>query len=86
MPNDAKLGMVVGVGLVILIAVVFFGKDLVPERAAAPASTASLVVGAARSAEEPANDELPKAQTTSYSRPILGEVISPVFGATLKKS
>jgi hypothetical protein len=27
MPNDAKLGLVVGVGLVLLIAVVFFRKD-----------------------------------------------------------
>jgi len=27
MPNDAKLGMIVGVGLVIAIAVVFFRKD-----------------------------------------------------------
>src|SRR5437660_10510747 len=29
MPNDAKLGMVIGVGLVILVAVIFFRKDLV---------------------------------------------------------
>jgi nucleoid-associated protein YgaU len=40
MPNDAKLGMMVGVGLVIAIAVVFFRKDGVlsqtaPEQAAA---------------------------------------------------
>ncbi|HEV3256129.1 MAG TPA: LysM peptidoglycan-binding domain-containing protein [Gemmataceae bacterium] len=28
MPNDAKLGLVVGVGLVITVAVVFFHKDL----------------------------------------------------------
>jgi len=28
MPNDAKLGMVVGVCLVILVAVIFFRKDL----------------------------------------------------------
>ena len=28
MPNDAKLGLVVGVGLVITVAVVFFRKDL----------------------------------------------------------
>jgi hypothetical protein len=28
MPNDAKLGMVVGVGLVIAVAVIFFRKDL----------------------------------------------------------
>jgi nucleoid-associated protein YgaU len=30
MPNDAKLGMIVGVGLVIAIAVVFFRKDGLP--------------------------------------------------------
>lgn len=28
MPNDAKLGLVVGVGLVIAVAVVFFRRDL----------------------------------------------------------
>lgn len=28
MPNDAKLGLVVGVGLVIAVAVVFFRKDI----------------------------------------------------------
>jgi nucleoid-associated protein YgaU len=27
MPNDAKLGLVIGIGLVIIIAVVFFRKD-----------------------------------------------------------
>jgi len=30
MPNDAKLGLVVGVGLVIAVAVVFFRKELPP--------------------------------------------------------
>src|SRR5262249_21320120 len=30
MPNDAKLGLVIGVGLVIGIAVMFFRKDLAP--------------------------------------------------------
>jgi nucleoid-associated protein YgaU len=44
MPNDAKLGMIVGVGLVIAIAVVFFRKDGVlnpaaPEEATAAAAT-----------------------------------------------
>lgn len=32
MTNDAKLGLVVGMGLVIVVAVVFFRKDLVPTR------------------------------------------------------
>jgi hypothetical protein len=37
MSNDAKLGLVVGIGLVILIAIVFFRKDAVPA-ALAPTS------------------------------------------------
>ncbi len=46
MPNDAKLGMIVGVGLVIAIAVVFFRKDGIlnqpaPEQAAATAATSA---------------------------------------------
>ena len=37
MPNDAKLGLIVGVGLVIGVAVVFFRKDLgSPERPGEP--------------------------------------------------
>jgi hypothetical protein len=39
MPNDAKLGLVVGVGLVIGVAMVYFRKDLGPvEAPAEPAS------------------------------------------------
>jgi nucleoid-associated protein YgaU len=37
MPNDAKLGLVVGVGLVVAIAIVFFRKD--STAADAPAAT-----------------------------------------------
>ncbi len=37
MTNDAKLGLVVGIGLVILIAIVFFRKDpAAPTAAASP--------------------------------------------------
>lgn len=36
MPNDAKLGMVVGVGLVIVVAVVFFRKDAAAGSPAGP--------------------------------------------------
>jgi hypothetical protein len=46
MPNDAKLGLVVGVGLVLVVAVVFFGKDLVPERAIAGTTPAVSVAPA----------------------------------------
>ncbi len=33
MPNDAKLAMVIGVGIVVAVAIVFFHKDLVNGRA-----------------------------------------------------
>jgi len=36
MPNDAKLGMVVGLGLVIVVAVVFFRKDPSADAASVP--------------------------------------------------
>jgi hypothetical protein len=41
MTNDAKLGLVVGIGVVILIAIVFFRKEAVPAALApAPVQTA----------------------------------------------
>ncbi len=40
MPNDAKLGLVVGVCVVLLIAVVFFRKDPAGLTAAAPGGPA----------------------------------------------
>ncbi len=44
MPNDAKLGLVVGVGLVIAVAVLFFRKDSpVPDPAAANVKPAPAV-------------------------------------------
>jgi hypothetical protein len=47
MTNDAKLGLVVGIGLVVLIAIVFFRKDpLVAQVAPAPAQTASVTAPA----------------------------------------
>ena len=35
MPNDAKLGLVIGVGLVMVVAVIFFRRDLTTSPAAA---------------------------------------------------
>ena len=43
MPNDAKLGLVIGVGLVIAVAVVFFRKDLVTAKPPAEAAAAVVV-------------------------------------------
>jgi hypothetical protein len=45
MPNDAKLGLVVGVGLVLTVAVVFFRKDALnppPAVAVKPVSAADI--------------------------------------------
>lgn len=36
MPNDAKLGLVLGMGLVVLIGLVFFRKDSLPIHAGDP--------------------------------------------------
>jgi hypothetical protein len=44
MPNDAKLGMIVGVGVVIAIAVVFFRKDAAPAPPAPNAAAAAAIV------------------------------------------
>jgi nucleoid-associated protein YgaU len=52
MPNDAKLGLVVGVVVVIAVAVVFFRKDAVTARPAAEAA-ATAVPGAAPPAAAP---------------------------------
>ena len=41
MPNDAKLGLVVGVGLVIAVAVVFFRKDVAATRPQAESTVAA---------------------------------------------
>ena len=44
MPNDARLGLVVGVTLVIVIAVLFFGKDGKPSAAAGNVQTPGAAV------------------------------------------
>jgi hypothetical protein len=57
MTNDAKLGLVVGIGVVILIAIVFFRKDPILAHAApdpkAPAQVQSASVVALPSVPEP---------------------------------
>ena len=40
MPNDAKLGLVVGVAMVVLIAAIFFRKDAAQAQPAPPAPNA----------------------------------------------
>jgi nucleoid-associated protein YgaU len=42
MNKDAKLGLVIGIGLVIVIAVVFFRKEAAPAKAAGEATAAAV--------------------------------------------
>jgi hypothetical protein len=75
MPNDAKLGLAVGVGLVIAIAVVFFRKELPAPVATEPSAT---IV----TSEQPAQQ--PTAQRhTAFRTAIRGEgdvtVVSPAI-------
>src|SRR5947209_5865130 len=65
MPNDAKLGLVVGVGLVIAVAVVFSRKD--PE--AATSQTAAVAAPAASVA-----DPCPPVASRGQSRPTQAKV------------
>jgi hypothetical protein len=55
MSNDAKLGLVLGVAIVLVIALVFFRSD--PQEARAPASTPA------------AKQEQPPPQTSLHSSP-----------------
>lgn len=41
MPNDARLGLVIGVGLVITVALVFFRKDLISRKPSGDPAAAS---------------------------------------------
>ena len=61
MPNDAKLGLVAGVGLVIAIAVVFYRKDVTSVPQAAEAAPAAEYPTSA----EPESGHLPVANTAS---------------------
>jgi hypothetical protein len=60
MPNDAKLGMIVGVGMVIAIAVVFFRKDPAP----APPAPHNPAAAAVAPAQTPAASTYPSASRT----------------------
>lgn len=64
MPNDAKLGLVVGVGLVITVAVLFFRKDLPTGTAAGDPAPAGIVRPVQPS---PRPDGLPR---TASARPM----------------
>src|SRR5262249_20045385 len=68
MPNDAKVGLVVGVGLVITIAVVFFHKDLITRRPGT--DPAASTVGPAKAPAVPRGMPRPtRARTASQTEP-----------------
>jgi hypothetical protein len=48
MPNDAKLGLVIGLGLVIAVAVIYFRSDSARAREEAPTATAVKPASATR--------------------------------------
>jgi nucleoid-associated protein YgaU len=61
MPNDAKLGLVVGVSLVIAVAVVFFRKD--PETAGATSDDTAAIAQRDSAAASASPGALPRAVT-----------------------
>jgi hypothetical protein len=79
MPNDAKLGLVVGVSLVIFVAVVFFRKDAssgansvapAPTNGVqpAPAPTNNRIVVASPAGHQPENNEPAPTETRLLER------------------
>ncbi len=66
MPNDAKLGLVVGVGLVVAFAVVFFHKEPGPANGAAPHPAAA---APASPSEPPRTTPAPSGPTTAAVSP-----------------
>ena len=64
MPNDAKLGLVVGVGLLIVVAVVFFRRELTP--GANSVEPPSNKVQPPPPAIPPANNRLVSASPTAH--------------------
>jgi nucleoid-associated protein YgaU len=72
MPNDAKLGLVIGVGLVITVAVIFFRKDLVTAQPAGD-NPAGAAINPAIS--PPAATPLPE-PVRDPSRPARGKAVA----------
>jgi hypothetical protein len=64
MPNDAKLGLVVGVGLVIAVAVMFFRREAPASPPAAEPAPAGIVQSPPHGTARPAAAH-PAASTTS---------------------
>src|ERR1700722_10685916 len=67
MPNDAKLGLVAGVGLLIVVAVVFFRKELTPGATSLDPPPTHGIQLPAPPAPPPANNRVVSASPTSRS-------------------
>jgi nucleoid-associated protein YgaU len=81
-PNDAKLGLVIGVGLVIAVAVIFFRKDLVTAQPASdnPAGAAinpAVSPPAATPVPEPAAEPVRPARGKAVTRSSEGDAPEP---------
>src|SRR4051812_45009693 len=75
MPNDAKLGLVVGMALVIAVAVVFFRQETAPPGAAP--NEASMGVRGGRFAPPPARPSYRSLKAKTASRPKAAEEAAP---------
>jgi nucleoid-associated protein YgaU len=75
MPNDAKLGLVIGVGLVITVAVIFFRKDLVTAQPAADNPAGAAINPAVPPPADPA--PVRPARGKAVATPTDGDVAEP---------
>lgn len=57
MPNDAKLGLIAGVAIVLLIAALFFRKEDTPAQAAVPPAAPSVMPAASPALPPPSSPE-----------------------------
>ncbi len=77
MPNDAKCGLVVGVGLVIAVAIVFFQRDSSPRPSAAIDPPAHAVQPAASEDPEEPAPRPEESQTGGVAVPAVPPIQSP---------
>ena len=86
MPNDAKFGLVVGVGLVIAVAVVFFRRDLPAPKAGHDAQPAGVAADTSTppNAVSSSQSRVTPVQTTGLRREAMNEKVHMVAeGETL---
>jgi hypothetical protein len=72
MPSEAKYGLVIGVALVILIAVVFFRREVAQAKTADPASAAVKSPGSLTTPRAPQTEKAEGAKQEKLYRPVSG--------------